>query len=225
MSIEAVSRVAGRISEITSRFGMPPVGESDFRSLLTEASAGIEGASGGSEAVPTTLVAGPVTIGQMLGVAAPTQTRIGFPVAGVAPGEVTNSFGWHWGGHKHAGVDIFAPRGTDVRAPIGGEVELAGTGAIGGNYVWLRGDDGRGYYMAHLDAFADGIGPGQRVEIGETLGFVGTTGDAEGTPPHLHFAISRDADLKPGDSDDPAAAGWLDPGPFLGIEPSSAHDH
>ena len=166
-----------------------------------------------------------VTLGALLGtdpsgsVALATyQGADGFliPVAGVAPEEITNSFGWPWGGHRHAGVDIFAPEGTPVVAPTSGVVEIASMSPIGGNRVWIRGDDGRGYYFAHLSGYAEGLQPGDHVDRGQTIGYVGTTGDAEGTPPHLHFAISRD-NRKPGDSDDPAAAGWLDPGPFLGI--------
>lgn len=223
MSIEAVGRATERIAEIASRFSTSG-SESRFHDLLVDAARteapGAAPASVLPYATPSIL-----TLGQMLGlspvastVLAPGQTV--FPVSGVSPDEVTNSFGRSWGPHRHAGVDIFAPTGTPVVAPVGGEIELASQSAVGGNRIWLRGSDGRGYYLAHLDGFADGIVPGAQVAPGQVIGFVGSTGDAAGKPPHLHFAVSRDADLKPGDSMDPAAAGWLDPGVFLGMDPS-----
>jgi murein DD-endopeptidase MepM/ murein hydrolase activator NlpD len=118
-------------------------------------------------------------------------------------------------------VDIFAPEGTPIVANMSGTIEIANHAPIGGNRIWIRGDDGRGYYYAHLAGFAEGIEAGMHVGAGQTIGYVGSTGDAQGKSPHLHFAISRD-NCKPGDSDDPAAAGWLDPGSFLGIAPASA---
>jgi len=144
------------------------------------------------------------------------------PVLGVSPEGLWNSFGHPWGGHLHAGVDIFAAEGTPIVAATGGVVEFADSAPIGGNRVWIRGDDGRGYYYAHLSAFAEGLTGGMHVDTGEIIGFVGHTGDAIDTPDHLHFAISRD-NRKPGDSMDPAAAGWLDPGPFLGIGVAPAY--
>lgn len=48
---------------------------------------------------------------------------------------------------------------------------------------------GRVYYYAHLDAYAPGLEVGDRVSINTLLGFVGTTGNAQGTPPHLHFGV------------------------------------
>ena len=55
--------------------------------------------------------------------------------------------------------------------------------------LWVAGDSGNGYYYAHLSAFAPGIHDGQRVRAGELVGFVGDTGNARGTSPHLHFEI------------------------------------
>lgn len=147
-----------------------------------------------------------------------------FPVLGVSPEGLWNSFGHPWGGHLHAGVDIFAEEGTPIVAATGGFVEIANGAPIGGNRVWIRGDDGRGYYYAHLSAFVEGLTPGMHVDTGEVIGFVGHTGDAINTPDHLHFAISRN-NRKPGDSMDPAAAGWYDPGPFLGIGPAPAYQN
>ena len=88
------------------------------------------------------------------------------------------------GGRRHLGVDIFAARGTPVVANVGGTTSH-GTGAVAGNAYYLRGDDGTTYYGAHLDTVA----PPGRVERGGVLGTVGSTGNAKGTTPHLHFEI------------------------------------
>ena len=89
------------------------------------------------------------------------------------------------GGRAHQGVDMFAARGTPMVAPVKGTVERR-TGGIGGFAVILWGDDGNYYYGAHLSAFGVGIG---QVTAGAILGYVGDSGNAAGTPPHLHFEI------------------------------------
>ena len=84
---------------------------------------------------------------------------------------------------RHVGTDMLAARGTPVVAPVGGTLELK-QGKIGGNAFYIHGDDGNSYYGAHLDAYSAGSG---RIEAGQEIGKVGDTGDAKGTPPHLHF--------------------------------------
>lgn len=91
------------------------------------------------------------------------------------------------GGRRHLGVDIFAARGTPVVANVGGTTRHS-IGAVAGNGYYLDGDDGNTYYGAHLDTLA----PAGRVERGAVVGTVGTTGNAKGSTPHLHF------ELKPG---------------------------
>lgn len=60
----------------------------------------------------------------------------------------------------------------------------------GGIFVSMIGDDGVRYYASHLKKIADGIEVGLHVEVGSLLGFVGDSGDARGTAPHIHFGIS-----------------------------------
>src|ERR671919_1132064 len=60
---------------------------------------------------------------------------------------------------------------------------------MGGNRLWLRDGEGNEFYYAHLSAFSPLARDGARVRAGDVIAFVGTTGDAEGTPPHLHFEI------------------------------------
>jgi hypothetical protein len=89
------------------------------------------------------------------------------------------------GGRQHQGVDIFAAAGTPVVAPVAGTAEQT-INELGGLSFRLWGDDGNFYYGAHLSAFAPTHGP---VTAGTVLGYVGTSGNAQGTPPHLHFEI------------------------------------
>lgn len=96
-----------------------------------------------------------------------------------------NDFGYQKpGGRFHDGVDLYAPRGRAAVAPVGGVVEHL-TGQVGGLQYRLQGDDGHLYIGTHLDAF----GASGRVTAGTVIGYVGDTGNARGTPPHLHFEI------------------------------------
>lgn len=130
-----------------------------------------------------------------------TLASLPFPVPGLTARGVQSLFGSPRddGAREHEGVDIFAPRGTAVVAVSGG-VARTDTNALGGNVVWLGGGfGGRRYYYAHLDRWAiDGMA---RVEAGDVLGYVGNTGNARTTSPHLHFGIYD--------------GGALDPWPFL----------
>ncbi len=92
------------------------------------------------------------------------------------------------GGRTHKGTDVFAPRGTKVLAPDSGRVTLR-SNSLGGITIWLSGDNGISYYLAHLDGYASGLGTGDRVGSGEVIGYVGNTGNAVGTSPHLHFQM------------------------------------
>ncbi|MFO7293346.1 MAG: LysM peptidoglycan-binding domain-containing protein [Actinomycetes bacterium] len=87
-------------------------------------------------------------------------------------------------GRWHQGIDIFAPRGAEVYAPVSGKIELV-TGTVGGLQFFLHGDDGVTYIGTHLDAF----GRSGRVQAGHVIGYVGDTGNARGGPTHLHFEI------------------------------------
>lgn len=111
-----------------------------------------------------------------------------FPVLGHDMGAIRSRFGAPRDGGRrdHHGVDIFAPRGTPVIAAAEGQVRSTRRSGLGGNVVWLRTDAGNLYY-AHLDSVA--VRRGMRVRVGDTVGFVGNTGNARTTPPHLHFGV------------------------------------
>ncbi|HEX2046825.1 MAG TPA: M23 family metallopeptidase [Acidimicrobiales bacterium] len=87
-------------------------------------------------------------------------------------------------GGRHEGVDLFAPKGTPVVAPVGGTVERY-PNPSGGQALQLHGRDGNRYYFAHLDRY----GEGGTVSRGSVIGYVGNTGDARATSPHLHLEI------------------------------------
>ena len=94
------------------------------------------------------------------------------------------------GSRSHEGIDIFADRGTPVVAVSDGRIASTSDGGLGGKQVWLMdGLFGKRVYYAHLDSIS--VTAGRRVKIGDTLGFVGNTGNAKTTPPHLHFGIYR----------------------------------
>jgi len=90
--------------------------------------------------------------------------------------------------HRHEGTDIFAPQGTPLLAVVDGIVENVGVATLGGNKLWLRSPgDNWSYYYAHLSGYAPGIGNGVQVRKGDVVGYVGNTGNARTTPPHVHF--------------------------------------
>jgi murein DD-endopeptidase MepM/ murein hydrolase activator NlpD len=96
------------------------------------------------------------------------------------------------GGRQHNGNDIFAARGTPIFAVRDGIARNAVTN-LGGNSVFLTAQDGTRFFYSHLDAFGpNGQAPGKLfgVKSGDVLGFVGDTGNAKGTPPHLHFQMA-----------------------------------
>jgi len=111
-----------------------------------------------------------------------------FPVYG--PSSFSDDFGapradtgWHHGN------DIFAPKGAPILAVAEGTLFLVGWNTVGGNRFWLRDLLGNEFYYAHLLAFSPLARDGAHVKAGDVIGFAGTTGDAAGTPPHLHFEV------------------------------------
>jgi murein DD-endopeptidase MepM/ murein hydrolase activator NlpD len=116
--------------------------------------------------------------------------ELSMPVDGVRVNQLSDS--WHAprsGGRLHEGQDIFAARGTAVRSAAEGYVVRVGESPLGGNTVWVVGAGGRSYYYAHLDSYAHDLRVGDYVTPRTVLGHVGTTGNAAGTAPHLHFGV------------------------------------
>ena len=152
---------------------------------------------------PELLRGGTLTIGQK------TTAALTFPVQGRTSAAVQSFFldPRDNNTREHHGIDIFAPRNTPVLAAADGWVTSVGTSRLGGNVVWVW-DPRRGqsHYYAHLEKQA--VTAGTRVQAGEVIGFVGNTGNARNTPPHLHFGIYSRGE------------GPIDPFPFVAASPA-----
>lgn len=133
----------------------------------------------------------------------PPPRTLPVPVDGVEPGDVADTWGEarSGGARRHEGVDIFAARRTPVRSATPGIVVRRGENPLGGRVVTILGPGGWRHYYAHLQGWA-GHAVGDRVEAGEVIGFVGTSGNAPSGAPHLHYGIY-------------ASGGALNPYPLL----------
>ncbi|WP_394674588.1 peptidoglycan DD-metalloendopeptidase family protein [uncultured Chryseobacterium sp.] len=136
-----------------------------------------------------------------------TQPSLSFPVTGKGNRNVQSFWGASrdGGGRSHEGVDIFAPKKTPVVAVTDGLITRTGNQGLGGKHVWQRdGMLGNSYYYAHLDSIL--TESGRTVKTGDTLGWVGNTGNAAGGPTHLHFGIYT-------------MGGAVDPYPYIRTRP------
>ena len=119
------------------------------------------------------------------------------PVSGVVARELRDTFTEARGeGRVHDAIDIPAPRGTHVLSATPGRVLKLFTSKAGGLMVYAADSSDRFILMyAHLDAYAPGLADGSPLSRGQTIGLVGTTGNAPPDLPHLHFAIARSANI------------------------------
>ena len=123
-------------------------------------------------------------------------TQLRMPVVGIGVRNLNDS--WHdprEGGRVHKGIDIFAPKGTEVVAVADGIVSYIGDQKLGGHCLWLTTENGASFYYAHLDRWAPGLYEGMEVQAGDLLGFVGNTGNALHTPSHLHFGVNESDEM------------------------------
>lgn len=138
------------------------------------------------------------------------------PVAGIGVAQLRSNWGEARGGgmRGHQGLDVMAPAGAPVIAAADGKVEKLYFSRGGGITLYQRSDDGRWmFYYAHLRDYASGMSEGQQVRAGETIAYVGDTGNAGAGNYHLHFGVAR---MAPGE-------GWwqgtpVDPYPLLAGE-------
>jgi peptidoglycan LD-endopeptidase LytH len=113
------------------------------------------------------------------------------PVAGVHRSALIDSWGQpRSGGRRHEGIDIFAPCGHAVVSATDGVVTSVGENHLGGHVVWVLGPGGSMHYYAHLSRFGN-VRRWDFVHAGDTLGYVGNTGNAAGGPCHLHYGIYK----------------------------------
>jgi hypothetical protein len=130
--------------------------------------------------------------------------RLIFPVVG--PSTYMNDFGAPRGSGRHEGIDIMAPKRSLAVAVEAGTVRFWTTSARAGCMLYLHGESGTSYLYIHLNndrtlkndnkgacvqgiAYARGLKNGERVEPGETIAYVGDSGDANGGASHLHFEV------------------------------------
>jgi murein DD-endopeptidase MepM/ murein hydrolase activator NlpD len=116
--------------------------------------------------------------------------HLDMPVPGVRPDQLVASFAQARTGHTHEALDILSPRSTPVVAVEDGTIVKLFWSKPGGHTIYHFDPTRRfAYYYAHLDRYADGLKEGQTVKRGDTIGYVGSTGNADPATPHLHFGI------------------------------------
>lgn len=131
------------------------------------------------------------------------------PLPGLRVSDVTDTWGSaRGGGRTHEGQDLFAPAGTPILSGTPGYIYRIGPSILGGNTVVVVGGGGWRYYYAHLSSYNEMLLEGQYVGTDTVLGYVGNTGNARSTPPHLHLSIY---------TSEPGRCDWnaLDPLPRL----------
>lgn len=129
----------------------------------------------------------------------PSASGLYCPVDG--PVSFTDTFGApRSGGRSHQGVDMFAAMGTPVAAITDGTITRRSSSTLGGLYIYFKGTNGTEYFYTHLSGYADAP-VGTQIKGGTHIGYVGNTGNARGTPPHVHFEVA------------PAGSGTINPTP------------
>jgi murein DD-endopeptidase MepM/ murein hydrolase activator NlpD len=115
------------------------------------------------------------------------------PVIGVEPERLRDDFhAKRGGGRRHNAIDILAPYGTPVVAADDGYILRLSRNRAGGIVIYATDPEQRvAYYYAHLAGYHDGLSAGKPIAKGDTLGYVGTSGNAPENTPHLHFQIMR----------------------------------
>lgn len=163
-------------------------------------SAGVSGAQPAPAPAPAPSTASPAPFSP-----APTTTTLAsdveylisrhllLPVAGADVGKLEDSFNEGRDGDRtHRAIDILAPRGTPILSADDGKILRMTTSSLGGITMYTVDSETRlVYYYAHMDHYNDAMSPGRSIVRGDTLGFVGTTGNAPKDIPHLHFQIMR----------------------------------
>ena len=124
---------------------------------------------------------------QLKNEALPSSVRV--PVQGLERRQVNDTWGAARSqGRTHEGTDLFAKRGTPVLSATRGIVTRLTENNLGGTVLYVMGPGGYQHYYAHLERYAK-FKAGDWVKAGDTLGFVGNSGNAAGTPPHLHYGL------------------------------------
>jgi len=116
--------------------------------------------------------------------------RLPVPIKGINRNELRDTWGAARSqGRNHEGIDIMAERGTKVYSATEGLVADLRNNNLGGKIIWIIGPAGSWHYYAHLDDHKRGLNVGDYVRKGDLIGYVGNTGNARATAPHLHYGI------------------------------------
>ncbi len=117
-------------------------------------------------------------------------SRLPVPVKGISRTQLRDTWGAARSqGRNHEGIDIMAERGTKVYSATEGLVADLRNNNLGGKIIWILGPSGSWHYYAHLDGHKRGLNVGDYVHKGDLIGYVGNTGNARATAPHLHYGI------------------------------------
>lgn len=117
-------------------------------------------------------------------------SRLPVPVKGISRNQLRDTWGSARShGRSHEGIDIMAERGTKVYSATEGLVADLRNNNLGGKVIWILGPSGSWHYYAHLDGHKRGLNVGDYVHKGDLIGYVGNTGNARHTAPHLHYGI------------------------------------
>ena len=123
----------------------------------------------------------------------PLKARLSIPVQQVEARQLTNTWAAARShGRRHEGIDIMAPRGTKVFSATDGLIADLRNNNLGGTVVWVIGPAGSWHYYAHLERHKRGLKVGDYVKKGQVLGYVGNSGNARHTAPHLHYGLYLD---------------------------------
>jgi murein DD-endopeptidase MepM/ murein hydrolase activator NlpD len=153
-----------------------------------------------SSAGPANLKADAPGPREALGVLEPTlsdeerlmRRRLAVPITGYRAEGLHDSFSETRGNHAHEAIDLMAPRGTPVVAVDDGKIGKLFRSVPGGLTIYqFDREQIYCYYYAHLDRYAEGIVEGNEVKRGDLLAYVGSSGNADPSAPHLHFAIFK----------------------------------
>ena len=118
--------------------------------------------------------------------------EIGVPIAGLQLNDVHDTFWESRGGQLHEAIDIMEPRGTPVHAVVSGTIAKLFLSKAGGITIYeFDESETFCYYYAHLDRYEPNLCEGQRVNKGQVMAYVGFTGNAVPTAPHLHLGVTK----------------------------------
>lgn len=117
-------------------------------------------------------------------------SRLPIPVDNIKTRQLKDTWGAsRSSGRLHEGIDIMAPRGTKVLSATEGLIADLRNNNLGGKVVWILGPGGSWHYYAHLDRHKRGLKVGDYVKKGDLIGYVGNSGNARHTAPHLHYGL------------------------------------